>query len=287
MDLSNQLKLIDIEIKISKSKIDEIENKSKVLIEKIRKFKDTIHKDCNIEFRYHGSYVSKTILKPKDINDTYDIDLGVYIKNDKIHSSKTYKNRLFEIVVDHTNLVENRNKCIRVTYEKGENKPNFHVDLTLMFPYNSNYHLCTNSEFIESNSTSFIIWLNNKFLYNDNLKKMIRLLKWSSKIYPKKLPSGLVFTILVCNNHQELNHLTFIENFTKTIERIYRQLKLKFVCNRPTYPIEDLLINSDLRYDLKSNTLDFLKDILDSLHFILDTDDYSKAYNELQRRFGV
>ena len=73
-----------------------------------------------------GSYKMKTGVIPI-ANLEYDIDVGLrFFFHEDDHEAKTVRRWVFEAVDGHTEKVEDRGPCIRVTYKNG-----YHVDLVI------------------------------------------------------------------------------------------------------------------------------------------------------------
>ncbi|MDP2644041.1 MAG: nucleotidyltransferase [Desulfobacterales bacterium] len=103
----------------------ELAEKRDVIFNKIKKSLEE-NQMPSVSILLQGSYIMKTGVKPIEKLE-HDIDIGLkfYIDKNKFTAAEVRK-WVFEAIKKHTNNVDEKASCIRVSYEKG-----FHVDLVV------------------------------------------------------------------------------------------------------------------------------------------------------------
>ena len=228
-----------------------------------------------LEFQTQGSFIMDTIIRP--INDDYDLDDGVYFQGNLSSEQRATPQVFHDLIkrsIDTGNDIEqiiDKHACVRVKYKDSKDGKDlgFHIDIPIYYADKFlNPELAdTKLGWIISNPVEFIAWFEEKaksgfekaFLYetllyaepyekwlNDirkkdcQIRRIVRYLKAWVNLEGKKMPTGIIITILVANNLVENERddialrdtLISIENYLKGNG---------FKCPRPTTPVgEDL-----------------------------------------------
>lgn len=190
------------------------------------------------KFHGQGSFMMNTIIEPLDRE--FDVDDGIYFHVDERPSQAvgTFHNWITEALEGHTKQPPvDKQTCVRLIYA-GE----YHLDLPIYYIINqqSPYLAHKGKGWIESDPREFIKWFNEKADEKGQLKRVVRYLKSWSDYRKGQLPSGLILSILVARNifFDEQDDIALYE----TLKNIKSDLDFEFVCQRPTSPIgEDLL----------------------------------------------
>lgn len=271
----------------------------------IKYFKDNNKKEPT--FKGQGSFKMKTTINPKDTNDEYDVDYGVYIRSeDIIHagseqnqsewkSPTTVHNWVYEAVKNKTSqLPENKNKCVRVKYAPGETTYSYHIDLPIYVECNNKYYLAVknDNEWVESDPTEITDWFRNEInTKTEQLRVIVRFLKSWSKLqsWNCKKPTGLIITILCANEFSEqgdgIYDIALHETVNNIIDFIDEQLKKsEYVLLNPATSDNENLLN-----DYKEAAIVEFKEKLcrlsDNFESALEADEKEDAFKHLRKCF--
>lgn len=234
------------------------------------------------KFHGQGSFMMNTIIEPLD--GEFDIDDGIYFKveAEPLQSVSTFHQWICEAVDGHTTQKPiDKQTCVRLIYA-GQ----YHLDLPIYYIIEGQtpYLAHKRKGWIKSDPREFIKWFNNKADNDGQLKRIVRYLKAWSDYRKGDLPSGLIFSILAANN------IVFDERddvaFYKTLLNIKSSLEWSFVCNRPTTPANENLLE-DYSKTNKDYFLEQLGSFIQSAKKALDEKTSQKdACKAWQRHFG-
>jgi len=260
-------------------------------------------------FKSQGSFKMKTIINPKDTNDEYDIDYGVYLNHEDIIPKgkennqsewikpETVHNWIYKAVENQTSQKpENKNKCIRVKYAPGEKTYSYHIDLPIYVEYKGKYYLAVknNNEWIESNPCAIIDWFNNEVKdKGEDFRIIVRFLKSWAKLqsWNCKKPTGLILTILAAEQYikQIINENIYDLKLFETTENIIKELDKQIQKN--TYELYNPVSSSENLFkdyskaaiiELREKIVN-LKDNIDSA---LDAETSEDAFKHLRKCFS-
>jgi hypothetical protein len=213
-----------------------------------------------VKFSWQGSFAMNTIISPED--GDYDIDDGIYmqIDTDPEETIYTIHNWLVKAAEGHTSIDPiNKNPCVRVLFSDGH-----HVDLVLYRMGENDDHPWfghKKDSWIPSDPKEFVDWFNDKCAEKGQLKRIVRYMKAWSDHLKGDMPSGLILTILACNNI-ELNARDDVA-LLETLKNIEQSLEEAFICYRPTTDsTEDLF--SDYSVTRKEYFLQRLHSLIES-----------------------
>lgn len=279
------------EITLDPDKKEYLRTSRDAIREKIRKyFKDT-KKVSTPKFHGQGSYMMGTTVNP--LGKEYDIDDGIYLQHlDKNNDSNwptpaTMHNWVVEAVKDHTSTPPvDKNTCVRVIY-----KNNYHVDLPI-YSMKSDVpqHAHKSKGWGASDPRAFIDWfrglLTNK---GEQFRRLIKYFKaWAdfqNQGASTKMPSGMVFTVLVAENFYGSEGRDD-EALVGSAKNILDKLEENFSATTPVEPFDDLLEGwSDTR---KNNFIDKLRNLCSKGDEALDQehDEKEQASLKWQELFG-
>lgn len=259
-------------------------------------------------FKGQGSFTMKTTINPKDTNDEYDIDYGVYLNCDDIIPEEkqdaksewvkpeTVHGWIYDAVENQTSQKpENKNKCVRVKYGPSENEYSYHIDLPIYVEYQEKYYLAVknDNEWVESNPRAIIDWFRNEVKEKgEDYRIIVRFLKSWSKLqsWNCKKPTGLVLTVLVseqyatATNDEGIYDLKLLDTVKNIISYLDKQIKKdKYELYNPIASDENLFkdYSQAAITELKEKLVNF-NDNLDSALEAETTDD---AFRHLRKCF--
>lgn len=282
-DMANCNKLFldfNDKLKITSSKIEKMKTARENIKSKITAyFKDK----AKYEFLgtyMQGSYKTKTVIRTVD--DTCDLDLGIYFKKiDTEVSAAAVMDQVFKAVEDVTSTKPSKKgKCIRVYY-----KGDFHIDLPV-YHFNKEVHnhpqLATrNNGWEESDPKDFTKWF-NKHDNKKQLKRIIRYLKAWSVNTDGKYPSGLAFTIWACQNlsaneRDDIALYDLLKNIKSCIENSWE-------VEMPVVPYDNVC--SKLTEQQKENFLNAISNFIEDAEKAIKSKNQLEASKIWQKYFG-
>lgn len=205
----------------------------------IRKYFKDNHPEYKPKFRGQGSYPLGTMIRTKD--DTCDLDNGVYIFPKPKETAATVQGWIWDAVENATSeKPQHRRKCIRVIY-----KGDYHIDLPVYYKESETNSL--ESPFLavkdigwnKSDPKEFKEWFDKRKDANGQLVRIVRYLKAWCDNRAKKMPSGLVMSVLAANyiQYNERDDMAL----RATLKQIKLILKFNWSCIMPATPNDDLL----------------------------------------------
>lgn len=268
-------------IKLGSKRKSELRTSRNAIRGDIEYYFDENRPDHTVQFKGQGSFVMNTTILP--ISGEYDVDDGVYIFGtlENRPTPQTAHNWIYDAVKDRTDQQTiDKNTCVRVQYAK-----QYHVDLPIYYKTEA-----SNDEFtldidevpmlahkskgwIPSDPYAFKLWFDQQSKNQPQLKRLVRYLKaWSDKKQTDNeqliFPSGLVFTILVCNNYvkndrDDLSLLDTLRNIQKAIDD-RENIFASYSCFRPTIETNENLLEKYSAASTKSNFLEALDSFIKS-----------------------
>jgi hypothetical protein len=192
----------------------------------------------DLEFRPQGSFRLGTAVERPNC----DIDDGVFFLASDFGLHEPSVELLFELV--HRSLSSQgyfcykRNPCVRIVFANG-----LRMDLVIFLKRKSGTYYAHRSDgWVKTDPLFLIHWFERRMDADGQLRRLVKYAKiWLDK-QPSKMPTGVVMTILLAQNHVHSGRddLAFVE----TLKSVQRQLSQEFACRRPTPPVgEDLLCN--------------------------------------------
>lgn len=257
-------------------------------------------------FKGQGSFSMKTTINPKDTNDEYDIDYGVYLNfQDVIPEDKeddktawikpeTVHTWVYNAVETQTSQKpENKNKCVRVKYAPGENTYSYHIDLPIYVEHNGKYFLAVknDNEWTESDPRAIIDWFLDEVKENgEDYRIIVRFLKSWSKLqsWNCKKPTGLILTILASNEFSKQDEgvydLALLETVENIIENLDNQLKTaKYELYNPIATSENLF--EDYSEAALTEFKEKLQNLYDNLDNAMEASSEEDAFRLLRKCF--
>lgn len=190
-------------------------------------------------FRIQGSYIMGTMVRKLD--DTYDVDLGLYFLEKPTVDAATVQRYVFDAVKDWTDTPPvHKSKCIRVIY-----KGDYHVDIPVYYKLDNEVHphLATKGGWEDSDPKEFNDWFTKRSDANGQLKRMVKYLKaWSDKLNFRS-PSGLTLTVWAANYVQHCDRDD--ETLVKLLERMRDSIPYGFICMLPVFAYNDVTAKLD------------------------------------------
>ncbi|HBW22533.1 MAG: hypothetical protein A2X28_02800 [Elusimicrobia bacterium GWA2_56_46] len=287
--------------KIRVDDYDSLREKRDIVLKRLRKHLKE-NKRPGFDELLQGSYAMGVGITPiKELE--YDMDIGLRFEiNYQDYNAAEISKWVYEGVEDHTDKVEQKGPCIRVTYAQG----GYHLDLVCYaWEKNSNsgiFKLAHKTkgwkpadppgllEFVEKTRKPFDI-AKDSATQTDQFRRSVRYLKrWNDEAIPRESdtkPTGLSF-ILLCAEHLsptvaasgQSDDLTALRNFALLMANTTGRL----VAKKPTPEYEDILAK------LPDAEMNALKSRFESLVKILGNaakeTDPIKACELLQTVFG-
>ena len=290
-------------IKLSSAKKSELRTSRNAVRIDIEKYFEINRPKHMIHFKGQGSFVVNTTILP--ISGEYDVDDGVYIfgKEDDRPEPQTAHNWIYEAVKDRTGQdTIDKNTCVRVQYSK-----QYHIDLPIYYKTENN-----DNEFaidkleipqlahktkgwIPSDPYAFKLWFDKEAKGKTQLKRLVRYLKaWTDNKRDANdkliLPSGLVLTILACNNYSSDERDDVSLN--KTLINIQKKIDNRtnffasYVCYRPTVDTHENLLDKYSSDTTKNNFLDALDSFIKSGSQAIEMKSKKDACAKWQKHLG-
>ena len=290
----------DETIKLNDSRVRDLKRTRKRLRKDIRKdFKENHKDEIKPKFWGQGSFKVGTSVNPipkEVIKDgkkktllVYDVDDGIYFignENEK-KDIAVYHNWIYNAVKGHTDQDPiDKSTCVRTVFSDGH-----HIDQPIYYEVNNKVpQLAHKSKgWIYSDPRDFCNWIENKAENNNQLKRLIRYFKsWCDVVNhtegSKKMPSGLVMTIWVCEN------AVFNERDDIAMEGTLGKIKLltdsqaSLSCIRPTTPKgENLLEDYAYHAFFKSKLSKFVESAMQAIR----ENNPKRACAKWQMHFGT
>jgi hypothetical protein len=277
-DCHNLFLEFDERIKLPDSKKNQLRLSRDSLRDKIRE--RFALKGYTVRFFSQGSLPMSTIIAPKD--GDFDIDDGIYIQADQFPGEDiaTLHRWIVEAAESHTRQKPtDKNTCVRVHFSDGH-----HIDLVLYCFAGAEHPSLAHKrdDWVLSDPKEFMDWFAGKCDPGGQLKRLVRYFKaWADNLRGD-MPNGLTFTILAAENValDQRDDIAFLE----TMKAISESLRRRFVCCRPTTPIEDLFLEySETR---KTYFLDRLDSFVSSGTQALAEPNQKDACPKWSRHFG-
>jgi len=152
-----------------------------------------------------GSYAHKTIIKPVDKNNEFDVDILVLIKDNNFRSDEFQENYVRNI---HSVLVDNRNykdivslctRCVTIDYAG-----DFHVDVVPCIEHQENFYVCNRKEkrYEQTDGDGYRRWLveKNRITGGNLARKVTRLLKFQRDHKRNYSTKSILLTALIGNH---------------------------------------------------------------------------------------
>ena len=254
---------------ITKTKEDGLIRSRDNLREKIKNYFAENHPNYHPSFWIQGSYKMHTMIRTKD--DTCDLDDGVRFDSnpDKV-TCTTLQSWVKEAVDGTTDSVLHRNKCITVDY-----KADYNIDLPV-YLYDKEIHshpflAVKNGNWREDDPEEMVDAFNDAKDKEGQLLRLVRYLKSWANNKGGDMPSGLALTILAMDNFIINDRDDIALKFT--LIEIERALKIRFACNVPATPNDDIFANYSLTR--KDNFMKRLSAFIE---------DAKKAINEINNK---
>ena len=169
------------EVDLNQTRIDRLEQ-SVGAIENVLSTHDVFGK-LFLDVIPAGSWAHRTIIRPVQVNDEFDADMLLYVKERPDWQPKDYLEQLwsaFRGTAVYKEKAQRKTRCVRIDYAN-----NFHIDVV---PYleRSGSHYITNrrepegiGRFEKSDPEAFNAWIDERQrLTNGNFIKVIRLVKY-------------------------------------------------------------------------------------------------------------
>lgn len=234
-----------------------LRDKRDIILNRIRKHLKSNNRPCFDEL-LQGSYKMKTGVIPI-ANLEYDIDVGLRFNfSNTTYSSKTVRQWIFEAVDGHTEKVEEKGSCIRVTYSDG-----YHVDLVVYACWTDIAGLLQcrlghkTRGWVPADPERLLEYVRkarqpfkgteDKATKTDQFRRVVRYLRRANDVRIPRVseskPTGLAFVLLCCDKLQpaqiwsgEPDDRTVLENLATLAAAVSGRL----VAKKPTPEYEDM-----------------------------------------------
>lgn len=305
IDLNPYLEQYNYDIKLDSKREDILRTSRNAIDDTIVKYFDNNDKK-KPTFRGQGSFSMKTTINPKDTNDEYDIDYGVYLNSKDVipEGKENYKTEwikpetvhswIYRAVENQTSQKpENKNKCVRVKYAPSENSYSYHIDLPIYVEHDGKYFLAVKNgnEWIESNPRAIVDWFQDKVKEKgEDYRIIVRFLKSWSKLqsWNCKKPTGLVLTILVANEFSKQNEGIYDLSLLETVENVIKNLDIqlktaKYELYNPVATSENLF--EDYSEAALTEFKEKLQNLCDNLDNAMEASSEEDAFRLLRKCF--
>lgn len=229
-------------------------------------------------FRIQGSYIMGTMVRKLD--DTYDVDLGLYFLEKPSVDAATVQRYVLDAVRDWTDTAPmHKSKCIRAIY-----KGDYHIDIPVYYKLDkeAHPHLATKGGWEDSDPKEFNDWFKKRSDAKGQLKRVVKYLKsWSDKLNFKS-PSGLALTIWAATyiQHKDRDDETLV----KLLEKMRDSIPYGFSCILPVFANNDVC--SKLDNAQKEKFRDALNSFAGDARKALDSKNQFEASNLWRKHLG-
>jgi hypothetical protein len=274
-----------------------LREKREIILEKIRK---GLARDGRPSFErlLQGSYAMKTGVKPL-LEAHYDMDVGLHFDVDAEDTpAEEVLGWVWEYIHDHTDDVQRKGPCIRVTYADG-----FHVDLVMYGRREGEACVLAHRDrgWIPADPRGLLQYVQdatkrfdgtNGGTTIDQLRRVIRYLKrWDDENVPEDAThklSGLAFTLLAIDHLEKRVRIDDRSpDDAKALEALARKLgdsEGRLVAHKPTPEKEDMLgVLSDSEMDALKRRF---RQLANSVKHAIQSDSLVAACQELEAALG-
>lgn len=306
IDLNPYLKKYNDDIKLSSTREDQLRISRDAIDDAIARYFENNNKK-KPTFKGQGSFTMKTTINPKDTDDGYDIDYGVYINTKDIINEgdegnydnwvkpSTVHDWIYKAVENQTSRKpENKNKCIRVKYAPGETSYSYHIDLPVYVENNDKYYLAikNDNKWAESDPRAIIDWFRDELAEKgEEYRVIVRFLKSWSKLQSWNCtkPTGLILTILVSNEFVQQEDGVLDLSLYETLQKMIKYLELQL--SKPEYDLSNPVAQEEnlLKDYSKAAMIEFkekLQRLYDSFESALESDTEDDAFKHLRKCFS-
>ncbi|WP_209400443.1 cyclic GMP-AMP synthase DncV-like nucleotidyltransferase [Pseudozobellia sp. WGM2] len=286
-------------IKLTDFRKKELKKSRKDLRKKVRNwFKENQPENEKPKFDGQGSMSTDTIVNPiprKIIVEgtektilKYDVDDGIYFIGDKSPSDRpstaTYHSWICQAVDGHTSTPPiDKNTCVRTVFSDGH-----HIDQPIYYKQGNSPELAHKRDgYIKSDPLEYTNWFNDKADETPQLRQLVRYGKsWIDFRHfsnsTKKMPSGLILTILITENLVSRKDRDDIA-LKETLINIQAKLDASFSCYRPTTPSDENLLED---YKDKEYFLQCLSNFINDSKEALKEKNYKKSTEYWRNHLG-
>jgi hypothetical protein len=289
-------------VKLRSNKKDKLRTSRDSIRDNIKKYFAENRDKHNVNFKGQGSFLMNTTIEP--LSCEYDVDDGVYIFGKEIDRPgvQTAHNWIFEAVKNRTSSKPmDKNTCVRVIY-----KNDYHVDLPIYYMMDQSkdqYSLADEipllahkaKGWIESDPYAFKKWFDEQAKNKPQLKRLVRYLKtWSDKKQNDnsslRFPSGMIFTVLACENYcnNERDDVALVDTLKAIQIKIddSRSFFASFSCYRPTVDKTENLLDKYSAGSTKKSFLDALDRFIRSGEQAIQIESKKDACAKWQKHLG-
>lgn len=227
--------VFDENISVPKNKIQKLIRSRRALEKRIVEYFRLLGNVPLPKFYIQGSYKMGTMVLTKD--GTYDVDLGVYFLTRPKVEPTTLQKWVLESLAGHTlGGTQHRKKCIRVVY-----LGDFDIDLPVYYktPTDQHPYLAAKDDWIESDPKELCDWFKANTDEKEQLLRLVKYFKVWAANRPRKMPSGIAFTVWV-TNHYKANSRDDVA-FYETAKAISGSFWWSVTCENPATPHDDLV----------------------------------------------
>ena len=181
-----------------KSRVETITNLLKDRLNGYRKYSE------------QGSYAHKTIIKPVQVNDEFDADILVFLRDaefDPNNFHADYVDTVYKVFKDHDTYkdkVEKNTRCVRINYAG-----DFHLDVVPCIEYEDVSYICNRKDkkYEKTDGDGYKGWLiaKNQIVGGNNFRKATRLLKFLRDHKDNFLVESILLTTILGNQIKEID----------------------------------------------------------------------------------
>jgi hypothetical protein len=304
IDLNKYFDKYNEKIKLDDSRCKQLRTSRDALRDKIKKdFSDNGR--LQPDFKGQGSFTMGTTINPKDTNDAYDIDYGVYLSEKDVIKDDgnwitpaTVHDWIFSAVENQTSQTpENKNKCVRVKYAPGETSYSYHIDLPIYVECDGKCYLAVKNtnEWVESDPRAIVDWFRDEIKEenkSEQLRLIVRFVKsWvKSKSWNCKKPTGLLLTVLCAENFVKHDDGICDLALYQTVGKIKTFLDDELKKGEGNYFISNPVASENLLNEYTESALKEFKEKIetfyDNLDNALSADTNEDVYKYLSRIFN-
>lgn len=214
--ISNFDDFLKSEVNLNQTRIDTAKNKIETITTFIKN--EDFFWRLLVKTSTQGSFKHKTIIKPVNEDDEFDVDLLIEVKEVTSWEPKHYVNNLYNIFNDsdrYKDIVNKNTRCVTLDYNS-----DFHMDLVPCIKKWDNYYIFNKDDNLEEITDwyGYAEWFKKQNSITDwKLKKVVRLLKYLRDYHSVFDIKSILLTTLIAREVVEDEDYTDIPTSLKIL----------------------------------------------------------------------
>ena len=184
-----------------------------------------------------GSYALRTIIRPVKDGQEYDVDILVYMQNDRGKGPEDYIKELYECFQNndiYAKKARKKTRCVTLEYAG-----DFHLDVVpCVVKEDQNSYVCNRdtNKFEKTDGTGYRDWFNCKnTITHGNLKRVTRLLKYLRDHKGNFTGKSILLTTLIGNTVSDSENGDYFRDLPEALKTVSNRIN-NFLQSNPKMP---------------------------------------------------